>query len=461
MSLPPLSGSQASAAAMVRDPDNGQAHAKRVKITGEFSEAGVSAFQAALVYQQYTYQAQIQSLILLKGQVEVTLMQARSSFNPAGAVAAEPIILGLEQQIISIQGELNRLEGLLTQAKRDIAVALQFPQSGGGGQQAAIPMQEELQPAAAGGAAAGGAAAPQAAQANQPPQVYFTSQDVVRDNRLPFYGFAPPPIDQIKEAAQLSDDPLFALLLDYQGGKAQFDAIVSLLSKYEGEGILAKKINKVILGWSPIALVIYQIRDKDLLILLNEAGADLDIKVGSFGLLHLACIPQAAKPAFDVGIQMLVEAGLKVNRGTDCAPLHVAAYYRSVEAFRALVAAGADVNAKDRRKLAALHYVTADEGSPILSELQRCQDVDVNIRGGLSQFTPMMLGALFGAQSSVKGLGVKNALYGVKDSNGLRAIDYARLNGGAHKQQIEAFISGKDRNPPKDAPPESVRLFRL
>lgn len=315
------------------------------------------------------------------------------------------------------------------------------------------------------------AAVAQAAMAYQP-EVY-TSRSASLDNyRLPFYAFQPPQVDQIKEAAG-NEHPLFALILDYRKDPAQYyNKIFNLLVGYRNAGTLLPAINMTILGWSPLALVVYQSGCTDLITLFINAGADLKVKVGSYGLMHLSSISMPGKEAFSAAIPILAQRGLDINAGDDFAPIHVACNYRSIAAFKALVELKANVNALDSRNLAPIHYVMADEASPVLWPLLNCDDVNVNIRGGLDLFTPMMIGALFGAYSYNMARLASSRKYGqivdfkARDRNDFHTHDYAKLNTGVQKQLMKTFIEKRDggshpRRKQNFYMTESVNLFRL
>lgn len=255
------------------------------------------------------------------------------------------------------------------------------------------------------------------------------SLDHLRKNRyrLPF---VITPQFPHKELLQLGDR-LLKLILNYQEDDAHFDQLTAFLKSREQESIRAI-CNASFLGWPIPAIVVYHTRSERVLNLLIDFGSDVTVTVAGFNLLHLSVITMPSKPNFPGAIPILIRRGhLDVNAGTVCPPLHLAATNHAVEGFKALLAAGANVNAKDQRNLSTFHYVLADEDSPVLPEILKCDQLDFNAPGGVDGYTALMLATLTGAFNfniaRVLRTHKDKVSYQVHDKNGLTVYDYMKL----------------------------------
>lgn len=137
-------------------------------------------------------------------------------------------------------------------------------------------------------------------------------------------------------------------------------------------------------------------------------------------------------------------------------PLTNAARKGDTKETERLIAAGADVNAKDRTGLTPL-FVAAGMGKKEVVELLISKGADVNAKGphGL---TPLHSAAYFGKKEVVESLISGGADVNAKDSKGKTPLDYAKERS---LTSIVSLLIAEPRNPAEEAAfTETARNYR-
>ena len=122
-------------------------------------------------------------------------------------------------------------------------------------------------------------------------------------------------------------------------------------------------------------------------------------------------------------------------------PLHLAVQEPNKEKVIALLAAKANVNAKDAFGETPLFYALNHKD---MAELLISHHADVNTRDSINGWTPLHLAALFGSREVVKLLLANHADPNAKDGCDLTPLQHAVAVGIAGKEVIELLLARED-----------------
>ncbi|XP_049788144.1 poly [ADP-ribose] polymerase tankyrase-1-like [Schistocerca cancellata] len=147
---------------------------------------------------------------------------------------------------------------------------------------------------------------------------------------------------------------------------------------------------------------------------------------------------QAAKQGTVEALQELLALGADVGARDEnwrgWTALHWAAYWGDAEAVRCLVDGGAEVDARDYRKIAPLH-LAAFNGHTAVVQMLLASSADPNSRH-LSGRTPLHAAAHSGHADVVAVLLEAGSEIRARDNMGKTSLDYARLNKHQHLEEM-------------------------
>jgi ankyrin repeat protein len=186
-------------------------------------------------------------------------------------------------------------------------------------------------------------------------------------------------------------------------------------------------------GVSALMMAIYQGRT-EIADLLRKAAGDLDLyeaaAVGDVPRLHT----------------LLAQDATLVNSSSSdgFTPLHLACFFRQLEAAQILLAAGADANAVSPNRIAIIHSAAASRDASIVKlVLAAGAEPNVQQQGG---FTPLQSAAAHNNVEMVQALLDAGADRSVKNDDGMTAADLAMKNGAKEAAELLARASRQAAN---------------
>jgi ankyrin repeat protein len=165
----------------------------------------------------------------------------------------------------------------------------------------------------------------------------------------------------------------------------------------------------------------------------------LNSKIPSFRLSLI----EAVKENHLVTVKALLDAGADVNAQDKFGDslLHLAAVRGLKEMSAMLIAGGADVAARDERGLTPLHAAAWGGHKEILVLLLN-KNVDINVRS-TDGLTPLHMAALSGHKETIEYLILKGADINARSADGMTPLHAAAFKG--HKEAVELLVaSGAD-----------------
>jgi len=239
---------------------------------------------------------------------------------------------------------------------------------------------------------------------------------------------APPaeakPVEPVAEAA--TPEPPTAKAPDISIHSAAYDENIEAVKQHlaAGTDVNAKdKRGLTPLHWASL------IGHKEAVELLISKGADVNAKIDD------------GRTPLDFAIKRKPEiADLLRKHGGKNGTIHSAAGGGDIEAVKDFLAAGTDVNAKQKNGLAPLHHA-AEEGHKEIVELLIAQGADVTAKNKYGS-TPLHRAAVGGSREVVETLINKGADVNAKNEDGRTALSYVKT-----KELAELLITkGADVN---------------
>ena len=147
---------------------------------------------------------------------------------------------------------------------------------------------------------------------------------------------------------------------------------------------------------------------------------------------------EAVKENHIITVKALLSAGANVNAKDTFGEtlLHLSAVRGYKEMTSMLIAEGADVDAKDERGLTPLH-AAAWGGHKEILELFINQNTDINLRSN-EGLTPLHMAALSGHKETIETLILKGADINARSADGMTPLHAAAFEG--HKQAVELLL---------------------
>jgi len=159
--------------------------------------------------------------------------------------------------------------------------------------------------------------------------------------------------------------------------------------------------------------------------------------------LHEAIVKTASVREID----SLVSEGVDVNQADEFrdgkTPLHLAALSHNVNVVKRLLEAGAEIDAKDRKRHTALHDAALRGNVDIMLELLKVHGVEKNAVD-VNRETPLHFATANGRISAVKLLKNAGSDLSIRNKRGLTAQEMAR-NDRLHLESIRNFPGKQQR----------------